>query len=535
MKKLRARKRKVDVDARLAALKEAVEVAEGRLPEADVALGRDVLERAGARLGLGASLTVVALAGSTGSGKSSLFNALSGAELSAPGVRRPTTGETHSCSWGDDDSSALLDWLQVSRRHHNEDDGTLEGLVLLDLPDHDSTELDHRLEVDRLVELVDLLVWVLDPQKYADGALHERYLRPLAGHSGVTLIVLNQIDRLDEAAQKACVKDLKRLLKEDGLQKVSVVTTSALTGEGLDDLRAALAQRVSARRAAADRLVADVLLVCGWLGSACDDKAAPGSVDGGDRDRLAATLSDAANVPLVAGAVERAYLHRAKLATGWPLTRWIKKLRPDPLARLHLSGARDTTDRTSLPATTPVQRARVSSALRSVSDAAAGGLPPPWPSVVRRAASANEDELHDQLDRAVSSADLHSEKKPGWWSLVAFLQGLLVLCALAGALWLVALFVIAWLQLPDPPTYEFREIPVPTLLLLGGLLAGALTAAVAYRFARVGAARRKRAASRSLSDNIAGVARAHVIAPVERELDAYRMLCDALNRARGEG
>ena len=52
--------------------------------------------------------------------------------------------------------------------------------MLLDLPDHDSTVAAHRLEVDRLVALVDVLVWVLDPQKYADAAIHERYLRPLA-------------------------------------------------------------------------------------------------------------------------------------------------------------------------------------------------------------------------------------------------------------------------------------------------------------------------------------------------------------------
>ena len=56
----------------------------------------------------------------------------------------------------------------------------MRGVVLLDLPDHDSTEVSHHLEVDRLVQLADLLVWVLDPQKYADAAIHDRYLAPLA-------------------------------------------------------------------------------------------------------------------------------------------------------------------------------------------------------------------------------------------------------------------------------------------------------------------------------------------------------------------
>ena len=38
------------------------------------------------------------------------------------------------------------------------------------------------MEVDRLVQLVDMLVWVVDPQKYADAAIHDRYLKPLAQH-----------------------------------------------------------------------------------------------------------------------------------------------------------------------------------------------------------------------------------------------------------------------------------------------------------------------------------------------------------------
>ena len=75
--------------------------------------------------------------------------------------------------------------------------------MLLDLPDHDSTELSHRLEVDRLVQLVDVLVWVVDPQKYADAALHDRYLKPLAGHADVMMVVLNQADRLTRGRSRA--------------------------------------------------------------------------------------------------------------------------------------------------------------------------------------------------------------------------------------------------------------------------------------------------------------------------------------------
>jgi len=76
-----------------------------------------LLRRAGERLRLSANHTVVALAGGTGSGKSTLFNALSGASFSPPGVTRPTTRHVHACVWGMQGAAPLLDWLGVQRRH----------------------------------------------------------------------------------------------------------------------------------------------------------------------------------------------------------------------------------------------------------------------------------------------------------------------------------------------------------------------------------------------------------------------------------
>ena len=66
-----------------------------------------LLRRSGERLRMSASHTVVALAGGTGSGKSSLFNALSGASFSPAGVMRPTTKHTHACVWGVEGAAPL--------------------------------------------------------------------------------------------------------------------------------------------------------------------------------------------------------------------------------------------------------------------------------------------------------------------------------------------------------------------------------------------------------------------------------------------
>src|SRR6185437_8432607 len=132
-------------------------------------------------LGLSGDHTVVALAGATGSGKSSLFNEIAGIELAAVGVRRPTTLETEACIWGTQGTSDLMDWLHLPSRHRITRESALDAgretdlqpLVLLDLPDFDSTSLGHRDEVERLLALIDVFVWVTDPQKYADSALHD--------------------------------------------------------------------------------------------------------------------------------------------------------------------------------------------------------------------------------------------------------------------------------------------------------------------------------------------------------------------------
>lgn len=525
-----------DLDHRLAALDRALTLADGRLEPAAVAEGRAVAAKAGARLGLGVEATVAAIAGATGSGKSSLFNALAGVELSPPGVRRPTTGEAHACTWGGA-PGPLLDWLGARRRYTHEalldqDAHDLDGLVLLDLPDHDSTVVAHRLEVDRLVAVADLLVWVLDPQKYADAAVHDRYLRPLASHAGVTMVVLNQVDRIDPPARDACLADLRRLLVADGLTEVPLLATSTRTGEGLDDLRSALARRVAARRTAVERLSADVASTAARLSTGC------GAGAGGrrDADAVVDALADAAGVNLVADTVAAAHRYRGGKATGWPFTRWIRRFRPDPLRRFHLGGAQrgeggSEPARTSLPPTSAVGQARSASALRQAADAATGDLDGPWPGLVRRAATAAEGELPDLLDRAVASTDLGVDRGPRWWAPVGVLQLVLAAVVAVGVLWLVALFAVAWLQLPDPPLPRLGEVPWPTVLLLGGAVAGLVLAAVVARLNAVGARRRARTARRRLRAAVATTVEASVLAPIRLELEAHDELCAALAEA----
>jgi hypothetical protein len=523
------------LDERLEALADAVALGEDVVDDGAVAVARALVARAGERLGHGLEHTVVALAGATGSGKSSLFNAVAGADLSTVGARRPTTSRTSAATWGPD-ATPLLDWLQVDRRHTVSGGAALDGLVLLDLPDHDSTAAEHRREVDRVVALADVVVWVLDPQKYADRAVHEGYLRPLAGHAGVLLVTLHQADRLAPEALEACRLDLRRLLAEDGLPDVPVLATSVRSEGGTSALVAALAERVAARRSAVQRLEADVAAAANALGRDCagtDARAGSSSSAVGDRTRaaLGQALAGAAGVDAVTDAVARSHVGRAVAATGWPVTRWVRRLRPDPLRRLHLGKGEGTSGRTSLPTASPVATARLDNAVRELTTASGDALPLAWADALQREVDERHDRLADRLDAAVAGTDLGVARAPAWWRLVGVLQSVLLVVAVVGGVWLAGLAALAYLQLhlPEPP--DAGPFPLPTVLLLGGLAAGILLAALARPLAGIGARRRARVARRRLTAAVQQVAEQELVGPVEGVLERNAAFCAAVGRA----
>ena len=275
-----------ELPTRLAALASLVQIAADRSgpggfsPEL-LAEAQELLERAGERLKLSAAHTVVTLAGGTGSGKSSLFNALAGATFSPPAVTRPATRHAHACVWGMQGAAPLLDWLGIERRYRyarasalDAGEAALSGLLLLDLPDHDSVVAGAGTAVDRLISQADLMVWVLDPQKYADAAVHNRFLAPLARQATVTTVALNQCDLLTAQQAKDCEEDLRRLLDSEGHGDARVLLVSAATGAGLDKLRQTLGEAVSARRMAADRIAADIDSIIAKFAAYATDPAA---------------------------------------------------------------------------------------------------------------------------------------------------------------------------------------------------------------------------------------------------------------------
>ncbi|RNI21332.1 GTPase [Flexivirga caeni] len=512
------------------ALDEALRAGHGRLPAEAVARAEKVLHKVPARQAIIGGRTVVALAGATGSGKSSLFNALVAEPVSRIGARRPTTSVPTAAVWGDEPSGELLDWLGVGARHqvpvNARRAASLGGLVLLDLPDFDSRVAQHRAEADRVIELADVFVWVTDPQKYADAVLHDEYVKRLARHSAVSLVVLNQIDRLDRAEISQCVDDLRRLLAADGLTDVTILPTSAVRGYGVDDLAGTIASFVQERTAAEQRLLADIRSVAEALqDGVASQEAQLGSAAG---DELTDALCRAAGVPAVIDAVRNDYRAQADRQGGWPFIRWVHRVRPAPLRRLRLDGGRlvdasageSALVRSSLPAPGPAARAAVDVATRKLGRRAGEGLPAAWADAAHEAATPSDDRLHDSLDQAVMRTELRG-RSSFWWVAASVVQWLLAAIAVIGLVWLVVLAVLGMARVSaSSPTWF--GLPIPLLMLVFGVLLGVLLALLARWAATRGADRAAERAGARLRTAVAAVGAEQIVGPVTEVLQEHR-------------
>lgn len=511
--------------SRVEALHEFLTAVEGVVPEERIAPARALAVRARERLRLSRGYTVAALAGTTGSGKSSLFNAISRIELSPVGLRRPTTATTHACVWGAEESAPLLDWLGVppERRFEREsaldaeDEAPLRGLVLLDLPDLDSVVQAHRAEVDRLLAQVDLVVWVTDPQKYADQVMHKIYLRSFQRHRDVMVVVLNQADRLSQADTVRCVGDLRRLLDADGLEGVPVFATSAVAAPpGIGELRGALEKAVNAQQSALRRLDDDLTEVTGELTGLVG--AEPAKTDErGAEATLANALVRAAGVASVAESAARAYRRRA----GWSL-RWLPVRPPwrSPIAE---------------PRPVPVQRAAAGLAVRRYGELVAAGLPEPWPSALDRAARSRLADLPSALDNTLARTELAASRTPWWWRLATVAQWLLMVAALGAVGW--------WAVGPLAPAFGARSphqpmvgsVPLGLLLAAGLLVAGAVLHLLLLPLAMTDTRLVQERVRRRLRAGVFSVANQYVAEPVRDVLGRYWAAGGALAAARGRG
>ncbi len=284
-----------DLLAVLDGLDLVVALSEGHLHPDDVSVARRSAAQVRELSGFVGSTLVLPLVGGTGSGKSSLVNALVGQRVASVSAVRPHTAEPLALipEDADDGLDVLLDRLGIVRRLPQR---SFAGLALLDMTDIDSVEASHRTIVEALLPQVDGIVWVFDPVKYADPVLHEEFIAPLADSASQFIFVLNQIDRLRPAQRTEILSDLVRLLRDDGIPRPEVFAVAAhpAVGEpvGIDPLVGHLRTRIGAKRLQMGRVIAEARRTARGIADAAGIRAG-GSLDFERRWRelLAATTT----------------------------------------------------------------------------------------------------------------------------------------------------------------------------------------------------------------------------------------------------
>ena len=214
------------------------------------------------------------------------------------------------------------------------------------------------------------------------------------------------------------------------------------------------------------RIEADIRSVAeGYAGV----KGAGGVTKHAKRD-MDAVLAQAAGADRIAQTTAAAYRKRLRERTGWLLTSWITRFKPDPLRRLGLREASDEigVHRSSMPELDAASKAVANRGVRDYASAVSDGLPHEWSAAVADRAEEVSAGLPAELDRAVARTTLPAEPSKGW-SLLTVIQWLTLLAALVGVLWYLLVAFVPGVLTPllgGDLVPDVEGWPIPTLLIL---------------------------------------------------------------------
>src|SRR5690348_1563238 len=176
-----------------------------------------------------AAPVLVALVGSTGAGKSTLVNSIVGAQVSATGVRRPTTNSpVLACHPDEIEWFAENNFLPTLPRVRQEglarpgrdgllvlaaSEGMPRGIALLDTPDIDSVVQAHHEFALQFLDASDLWLFMTSASRYADGPVWEilQHARDRKASLGVVL------SRIPQAYRTELVDHFNAMLDANGI------------------------------------------------------------------------------------------------------------------------------------------------------------------------------------------------------------------------------------------------------------------------------------------------------------------------------
>ncbi len=163
---------------------------------------------------------VITLVGATGAGKSTLLNALAGSKIALEGVDRPTTRHPVVYAPRDADVSELVGAEieqpegrdsegEVRVVRYSGESGPWSAQILVDAPDMNSIDEQHRATVTALAERSDVLVVVLHRQSILEESAVS-FVDAFAGRRQL-LFVLNRIDEVTEESRQGLLAQVREL------------------------------------------------------------------------------------------------------------------------------------------------------------------------------------------------------------------------------------------------------------------------------------------------------------------------------------
>ena len=456
-------------------------------------------DRADERTSLSALHTVVALAGVTGGGKSSIFNAFAGGDVAETGVRRPITYQTQAAVWGSELAGDLLDWLDVpaSPCRPAPDDpppASCCSICRTSISRHDECA-----EADRILERADLFVWVTDPRSTPTPCTTTTWLPARLPANRPWWCQPQDTVAPDDAW---AIMDLLR----PGRRRRNP------RGPHLGDHRRGSDElRPSAEVVGAATPRVPSRATCGRQRGRSADGCGRDPVLGQDTGTAHRSASGRRRRGCRPDAVEADHRRRALGHTGWCSHVGSGTFALIRSAGTKLPGAAGGTDearrelemlvaRTSLPEPTPAARAAVDLAVRRVGETGAEGLPHRWADAVRDTAMASADDgLRDALDRAVAAEPL-GVRVPIWWRAAGVLQWVFGALVVGGIAWYAVLALLDLLRFDTGDVARFGVVRTRSHDRRSILRR---VRPVARAVAGVGARRRRRRIRRRLSDAVA--------------------------------
>ena len=244
--------------------------------------------------------------------------------------------------------------------------------------------------------------------------------------------MLNQADKLAPAEVPAVLASLTRLLQAEGTEAhllAAPIAVSARTGEGVDVLRDLLAQVAAAKSLSLQRTDAQLHATASQLRTYAGGEGTvlAGAYALDAEQKLVKACYSSSQAEQVLQAATASYRRAAGQRTGWILTRWMSRLKADPLRRLHL-GQQDETKSaskaeksagmlgsdsenapelvaSSLPPLSAAQKAGMANAVRQYSKQMAARIDEPWKRSMKETALSREAELPELLERDMVRID----------------------------------------------------------------------------------------------------------------------------------